>query len=237
MDKIIKLCFVLVCIYPGLLLNARQPYKTVVSANAESGTVTAPNLVDLKRELDVENLKKLIPSYTPTSPASLNFNLRGILANTAFPANSTTLVVNIPQANITTTFTGATRNDSLALFKEFIRDAGNRHGLLRAYARYSPIDPIAGNPNSLMAQMGQADYLLGHLSPLTGCDCSWSAQPIVNQVHAGLFAGRAFAGGFDTTAVTVPLRYSYSPDLNHAFIIDCPLTYLRNGGRPPLSDL
>ena len=42
---------------------------------------------------------------------------------------------------------------------------GHKHHLLKAYAKYSPIDRIAGNPNSLMAQMAQADYLIGRLTP------------------------------------------------------------------------
>jgi len=184
--------------------------------------------------LNTANLESLIPFYTPNSPASLNFNIRGIEALASFPANSTTLVVAIPQAGTTQTFTGATRNDSITLFKDFIHDGGTNHNLLKAYPKYSPIDPIAGNPNSLMAQMAQADYLLGHLSPLSGCDCSWSAQPVVHQYQLGLTAGRAFCKGFDTTIVTIPLRYSYSPNLNWAFIIDAPLTYLRNGGASSL---
>jgi len=210
--------------------HARQPYHATVTVAADSTTVSAPNLVDLKRDLKTTALQQLLPVYTPTSPASLNFNIRGIIALAAFPANSTTLIVSIPQAGVTQTFTGATRDDSLTIFKDFIRDAGTNHQLLKAYARFSPIDPIAGNPNSLMAQMPQADYLLGHLSPLSGCDCCWSAQPIVRQVQIGTYVARAFSKGFDTTVVTLPLRYSFSPDLRWAFILDALVTYLRNGG-------
>ncbi len=81
-----------------------------------------------------------------------------------------------------------------------------------------------------MSQMAQSDYLLGRLSPLSGCDCGWSAQPIVHQYQAGLNVGRAFSREFDTTVVTLPLRYSYSPNLDWAFILDAPITYFRNGG-------
>ncbi len=211
-------------------LQARQPYHATVSVGVASKTVTAPNLVDLNRELKTTNIQKFIPFYQPLLPATLNFNIRGIFALAAFPANSSTLVVQIPQAGTTQVFTGATREDSLTLFKDFIRDGGDHHRLLRAYARYSPIDPIAGNPNSLMAQMAQADYLLGKLSPLSGCGCCWSAQPIVHQYQAGLNACRAFSKGFDTTTITLPLRYSFSPNLKWAFVLDAPFTYFRNGG-------
>lgn len=211
-------------------LQARQPYHATVTVGVAKETVSAPNLVDLKRDLKTSNLQKAIPFYTPNTPATLNFNIRGIIALAAFPADSSTLLVQIPQAGITQAFTGATRDDSLTLFKDFIRDGGTHHKILKAYARFSPIDPIAGNPNSLQSQMAQADFLLGHLSPLSGCDCNWTAQPIVHQYQTGLYAGRAFSKGFDTTVVTLPLRYSFSPNLKWAFILDAPLTYLRNGG-------
>lgn len=221
-------------------IHARQPYHATVSVGLASGTVSAPNLVDLTNDLKTANIDAFIPFYTPVTPVGININLRGIDLLTSFAANSNTLVVSIPQAGITQTFTGATRDESLRLLREFIRNGGNDqngkgsgrgHGrLLKAYAKFSPIDPIAGNPNSLMALMAQSDYLLGHLSPLSGCDCCWNAQPIVHQFQLGSFAGRAFSRGFDTTSATFPLRYSYSPDLNWALILDAPLTYNRNGG-------
>lgn len=235
MEKTIeKFIIILILLCHVGTIQARQPYQATVTVSAASATVSAPNLVDLQRELKTTTIQSLIPFYTPVSPASIDINIRGIFALTSFAANSTTLVVQIPQAGTMQTFTGATRDDSFTLFKDFVRDGGNHHHLLRAYARYSPIDPIAGNPNSLMAQMAQADYLLGRLSPLSGCNCGWSAQPIVHQYQTGMSVGRAFSHGFDTTTVTMPLRYSYSPDLNWALILDAPLTYNRNGGASSL---
>lgn len=221
------LIFLLLC--EGTYLQARQPYHALVVVDDTNATVSAPNLVDLTRDLRNASLELLIPSYTPVTPVSIGINLRGIDVITFFPANSTTLLIAIPQGGITTSFTGASREESLLLFKDFIRDAGNNnHRLLKAYAKYSPIDPIAGNPNSLMAQMAQADYLTGQLSPFSGC--TGNAQPIPHLYQLGAYSGRAFSGGFDTTIVTLPLRYSYSPNLDWAFILDAPLTYLRNGG-------
>lgn len=210
---------------------AHEPYQATVAFGPFHVTFSDPNLVDLERSLKNSNLQKLLPFYTPSTPVSLEIDLRGIIADAAFPAGSSALVVSIPQAGTTQVFNGGTRDDSITLFKDFIRDGGSHNQrLFKAYAKYSPIDPIAGNPNSLMAQMGQADYLLGHLSPLSGCDCAWNSQPIVNQVQIGAEVTRGFSHGFDTTAVTLPLRYSYSPTLDWAFIIDAPVTYFRNGG-------
>jgi hypothetical protein len=211
-------------------LHGREPYHATVFVESESAKVSAPNLVDLNRDLKTTSLESLIPIYTPTSPVSLDINLRGLLAFTSFAENSTTLVVNIPHAGITTSFNGGTRDQSLALFKAFLKEGPFVSKLLKGYARYSPIDPIAGNPNSLMGQMAQADYLIAKLSPLSGCDSCWSAQPIIHQFQAGAYANRAFSHGFDTTSVTLPLRYSYSPNYRWALVIDAPFTYNRNGG-------
>lgn len=230
MNKILKFIFTFIFLTETISLQSREPYHTTISVGSESATVSAPNLVDLKRELKTTSLELIIPYYTPVTAVSLDFNLRGILALATFAEGSTTLVVDIPQAGTTQTFTGATRDDSLTLFKDYIRDGGTKHRLLRAYARFSPIDPIAGNPTSLMAEMGQSDYLVGRLSPLSGCDSCWSAQPIVHQFQGGIDAGRAFSDEFETTTIKLPIRYSYSPDLNWALVIDAPLTLNINGG-------
>ncbi len=219
-------CLLCVC----ASVQGRQPYSATVFVDAESASVSAPNIVDLSRDLKGPEIQALIPVYTPTSPAAIDINLRGIDALGSFAANSTTFVVFVQQTGQVVSFTGSTRDESLALFKDYVKEAGTHHNLLKAYARYSPVDPIAGNPNSLMAQMGQADYALGRLSPLSGCSSCWDAQPLVHQFQAGLWAERAFPGGYETTMVTLPLRYSYSPDLRWALIIDAPLTYNRNDG-------
>lgn len=215
-------------------IQAHEPYHATVSVLSFSVSVDAPNLKDLKNELKMTALEALIPIYTPLLPLSIALDMRGLDAEVSFAANSPVLVVKFPQTGKSLTFNGGDRDSSLALFKESIQDGATSIHLLRAYARFSPIDPIAGNPNSLMAQMGQADYLVGHLSPLAGCDACWCAQPIAHQFQTGLYAGRAFCHHFDTTTLTLPLRYSYSPDLSWAFILDAPLTYNCNGGASSL---
>lgn len=224
--KRVILGLLLVC---GSYLHAYQPYHATVTVAGTSATVSDPNLVNLSRSLRSESIQALLPLYTPTSAVSININLRGVDAITSFAANSTTLTVVIPQTNSVESFTGGTRDESLALFRDYIRDGGNKHRILRAYSRYSPIDPLAGNPNSILAQMAQADYALGRLTPFTGCGC-WDSQPKTHLFQAGVVGGRAFSELFDTTIVTAPLRYSYSPTRTWAFIIDAPLSYLRNGG-------
>jgi len=227
---IFRILFTTTLLFLASFAGAFEPYHATVTVETQSVTVSAPNLVDLDRNLQNKPVEVLGPIYTPVSPVSIDYNLRQILADASFAAGSTELVVVFPNSGNVVTFDGGTRPESLALFKEYLRDGGGNGSILKSYAKFSPIDPVAGNPNSIMAQMAQSDYLLGILSPLSGCDCSWSAQPIVHQFNTGLNVMRAFANKYDTTTVSVPLRYSFSPNLRWAFIIDLPITYYRNGG-------
>lgn len=212
-------------------LEAKQPYQAAITIPPNSAQFSAPNLKDLKRDLSADSLAEHFPNYTPTSPLVFGINLRGLESISSFAANSTQLVVTFPDTGRTFTFDGGTRDASLSLYKEFIQDAGGNGHLLRSYARYSPIDPIAGNPTSLMSLMATGDYQLGRLSPYSGCSCEWNSQPVVHQFQLGVAGLRTFnREGFDSTLVNFPLRYSYSPNLDWALILDAPITYIRNGG-------
>jgi hypothetical protein len=228
-----KLIIIFLTIF-SCFLEARQPYHGTITVEMESAVVSAPNIGNLVKDLRTSAIEDLIPIYTPTSAVSLGLNLRGLLATAAFAANSNTLTLDIPQAGVSTSFTGSTRDDSVTLMKEFLKSNANGR-IFNAYAKYSPIDPIAGNPNSLMSIMAKYDYAYGRLSPLSGCECCWSSQPILHQFQAGLNVGRGLTKGFETTTITLPLRYSYSRDGQHAFIIDMPITFNKYDGAYSLS--
>jgi len=211
-------------------LSARNPYHAKVTVDIFSEKFSASTFLNLTEELTTKNIGHDIPNYTPNTPASIALNLRGLEATIAFQANSTTLVFTMPQTGLTETFTGATRDQSLALFRDFI--SNNKDGLRRlhkAQRKFTPIDPVAGNPNSLLALMPQADYLLGRLTPLSGCDCCWSAQPVHYLFQTGFLDTEAMCRGFNTTNYSFPLRYSFSPDHRWAFILDMPLNVIVDG--------
>ncbi|MCB1213066.1 MAG: hypothetical protein KDK40_02085 [Chlamydiia bacterium] len=224
------------CLWIGEGLSAREPYRVQLLVGVESALVDAPNLVDLKRDLTTAAIQELIPIYTPTTLLNLNIDLRGLNLIGSFAANSTTLNVEFPNLGISASFTGSTRDESWALFRDYIRDAGARSKLLKAYARYSPIDIIAGNPNSLMALMADADYLLSGYEQLGECHTSCGrAHCGVSQyqVKAGFLRG--FSQGYDTSSFSLPLRYSFSPNRKIDLLWDLPITYNRNGGASSLA--
>lgn len=232
---IANLVLTLLFLFANAHIQAYHPYRADIIFENRDTEVSGPNLVDLNRALRTTALEKIFPTYTPDSAIAININLRGLIANTSFADNSTTLVVEIPNSDITETFTGSTRDESLALFKEFIKEGSSVQKLLKGYTRYSPIDPIAGNPNSLLSRMAEADFSLGSLTPLKACSQCFCTQPSTHYFQGGFGYTRAFCKRFDTTAITLPLRYSYSPCDTYALIIDAPVEYLNNGGASSLN--
>lgn len=213
-------------------VHSREPYSAKITVDTSTAKEDATNILDLTQDLKSKNIKKLIPIYTPTSATSINLNLRGIKATATFPANSTTLVFTVPQLGITKTFTGNTRDQSVILFKDYLKDTVHeKHkGFLKAHARLTTIDPIAGNPNSLQAQMAQADFMIGRLSPFSGCSDCWEAQPVTHLFNGEFDFTRVFSHRFDSAAYDTLFRYSYSPERTWALILDAPVSLIYVGG-------
>lgn len=227
----LNVCFLFFFLAFTPLANAKEPYHASIRVQQCKASTSAPNLVDLTNQLKAAALNQLLPIYTPVSATLLQFNLRGIFADAAFAENSPTLTVYYPQINKKELFQGATRDESLKLFKDSIRDGGEGKALLKAYPIYSPIDPIAGNPLSLQASMLRADYLLAELSACSSrcrenVECSGNIKPFMG----GAGFARGFSKGFDATIAKLPLRYVCQFKQNSSFIFDLPLAYQNNGG-------
>ncbi len=212
-------------------VEGKSPYKATFTAGSQSGSAATSNIVDLVEDLSTAAIQKKLSGYTSTSPLSLDLNLRGLDATASYGAGSAVLNVQIPQEGVSLTFSGSTREESNRLFEEYYLTGGhNASHWRKVYAEYTPIDPIAGNPNSLLSLMAAADYNLARLDPLSGCsECKWSSQSMGNEFQLGLSVGKAMIKGWDTIVITAPLRYSYSPQHTWALILDLPVTFLDNG--------
>ena len=147
--------------------------------------------------------RQINPAYTPTSQANVTLNVRGLPVTASYAANSTTLNFTVNSLGIVETFTGATRADSNQQFVDFIKIEGNSilSRLLQGFVSNTPIDPVAGNPNSIMAKMSQDDYRLGS---------GMNAGGEYNLMGTGLMAGYSEAGGFQTAFASVPLNYIHT---------------------------
>lgn len=107
----------------------------------------------------MSNIEQLIKANGGTfdgrPSAVMDLDYRGVGMRAAYNTNSNALNFRIPELGINQTFYGANREQSLDMLKDWLKgrggDAANQ--LSKALVASSPFDPLAGNPNSLMAQM------------------------------------------------------------------------------------
>ncbi len=149
----------------SLLVLASSPVKaelfvTIAESGVDSFTADFDNVDDAFDQLTTEKLQEGLPSYTDQSAATAVINYRGLPMNFTFNANSPFLTLTIPELGVSETFEGATRDESKELLVEYLEGAGadtvNR--IQKELARVSPVDPVAGNPSSLMGNMVSSNF-------------------------------------------------------------------------------
>ena len=210
----------------GIVLPVDTDGRDLFVLTAESeGTVATRGFSNVKRFLDELSemaLMELIPGYTPSASARMVLDVRGLPALAEYPADSTALQFAVPSLGIDLSFAGATRDESRELFVDFLKGEGESilTRLLQGLVSETAVDPVAGNPNSLMAQMAQRDFAV---SSADGLDRK--------MLGIGLMAGRSEASGFHTNMFTLPINYVVTlPDPRFLFIVDAPLRYVNVEG-------
>jgi hypothetical protein len=108
-------------------------------------------------------IKQVFPLYDNTQAVSLSLTGQGVAINYAFlVANNNTLTIKIPAVGLNRTFTGSTRKESRDLAINFLRSNGYLAQILEVINKNaiakSVTDPIAGNPNSMLANMVENDF-------------------------------------------------------------------------------
>lgn len=200
---------------------ARDAFEGTFTVDGQTTNVSRRSAEDFVDIFTDAGLNALFATYTTNSAATAVVSLRGVPATLSYAAGSTTLRLIVPTAGIDESFTGATRDESQDLALRWFRGRGGAAltRLLQTAAASTPIDPVAGNPNSLMAQMGASDFAVG-----TG------AGGLGSRFSLGARFGSYSAEGFDTRVWTLPLGYSFGFANGATMVIDAPLTLVSNAG-------
>jgi hypothetical protein len=156
-------------------------------------------------------------NYTDVSAASAKLFIRGVNAQANYNANSPVLTFTVPQLGINETFAGATRKQSQDLFEDWLKNNGGR--LLKEFTKSTAIDPIAGNPNSLMSHMAEGDF-----NAATGFSGS-SSQGAGSVVGIEAEYGHFNADGYDGDSINVPLSWKTPLKDGYELLVSLPLQY------------
>jgi hypothetical protein len=191
---------------------------TVDGQTVQAGTNNASDFADL---LTNAGLNSLFANYTITSAATVNASLRGVPATLSYLQGSTTLRLQVPSAGVDESFTGGTRDASQDLAIEWLKGAGGSAltRVLQQAVATTSLDPVAGNPNSLMSTMGASDFNNALGGGATAGRSSFGAR-----------FGSYTAEGFNSDVYSLPLATSFNVEGGGAVVLDLPLTFATTEG-------
>ncbi|SEA16363.1 hypothetical protein [Rubrimonas cliftonensis] len=220
---------------------------TVPQGEGEStGSTAFGNIDDIVTIIENGDFAAINPDYTQESLMESISNIRGLDAIVAYRDEGPTLTFEIPSIGVSETFSEATRGESERALEDFLRD--NEEGLLtqilQALAEQSPVDPVAGNPNSLQSKMVESDFAIasgiGNGTSFANVSRTGSGETgeaadeagsAPNLIGLGARFGSFSAGGFQSNVVDLPIGYVIPlADPRWAVNISAPLTYVETEG-------
>ncbi|WP_348945401.1 hypothetical protein ABHF33_02000 [Chitinibacter sp. FCG-7] len=210
-------------------LSQAGVFDITTTLNGQVASDSYTSAEDAIHTLEASNLKSLYQNYTGTEAVNAQINFRGIPITLAYPnANQTLLTLNIPSIGVNQTFTGLTRDESEDMLVKYLK---NNPDLLNAFSKesvkVSPVDPIAGNPNSLMSRsvandaalMWQGAHGVGSADDKNHFGVGISYNRFVSEQTGN--AKEMKSDGF-----TLPLTYTRQfNEPNHELIVNIPLGY------------
>ena len=177
-------------------------------------------------QIDEDQLRMTFSNYTDTSEAYAVVDFRGLEMNFSFPGAGNELVFEVPSLDIREEFEGATRDASVDRLEDFLKSEGGDilNRLQAASIAVSPVDPIAGNPGSMMGTMVAGQFEAGFSSQVTNIAgapappasdgepdtaAAVEADGPDNLIHLSPRFGRYTADGKTSNVLTLPLGYSF----------------------------
>ena len=210
---------------------ARDLFTGTFTVDGQTTTAGTNNVLDFADLFTNQGLNSLFSTYTEVSAANAAVSLRGVPANLSYAAGSATLRLLIPSIAVDESFTGATRDESQDLALRWLRGAGGDAvtRFLRQAVATTAVDPMAGNPNSLMSQMGASDFGSA-LGSSGGTGAAFGARGTGGRFSMAARFGSYSAGDFDTDVYNLPLGYDYGFGNGMELLIDAPLTLVDTNG-------
>lgn len=208
---------------------AADLFKVDTTVNGVTTSQSFNVAMDSFDSTKVDAIKARLPGYTTTSAAAIALDYRGLGLNLAYLANSTTLTLNIPSIGVNQSFTGTTRDQSQEMLKDFFKKNGGDvlNRIMKKLAETSPVDPIAGNPNSLQSQAVSSDFDRNFTSHASNIKAAQAGSSTSNLMGLGLRFGSYDINGKTSDSLTVPLSYTIRSDLDprRQLTFSAPITY------------
>jgi hypothetical protein len=229
MARSILAILLLLLLGPATPASARDLFSAGISIGGGTpGSAGTNRLRDLPDLFSTSTLTRIDPGYDLSQAVGARVDIRGLTARINFDALSNELRFQVPGADIDVTFDSTSRDGALRDLEEWLEgEFGSSSAPNSAATRFmqalvaeSPVDPVAGNPNSLQSRMFDADFRMG----TTGAVQSYGEGGILPSLASvKLGGGYANAGGFDQTTIDVPIGFRFGLGEMFAVAVDLPL--------------
>jgi len=228
----------LVAVLAASAASARSLFtSTIVVDGVDVQVVGVDSVRDLPDLYSDTTLEQLFPAYDPTSSVSAVLDFRGLPATLSYAAGSTTLQFQIPGV-LSVQFDAASRDEAQEFledwltgdFESALAPRASLEDLLAALVHRSPIDPVAGNPNSLQTRMFDADWRLGNEGPfLSGVRLPDGPDLF----STGPELATTSSGPWRVNRVELPLSYraNFRRHPGFSFLLDLPLALTSTEGQ------
>ena len=135
-------------------------FSIEVASEGETYSQSYDTVSDLVDDLDLSEITDVIPAYTETSAITTVINFRGLPVTLSSSADSSDITMTIDAIQVSTTFSGSNRDDSMDQLEAWFEGEGDEAltRLLQELAASTSSDPVAGNPASLMSRNVGADF-------------------------------------------------------------------------------
>jgi hypothetical protein len=213
--------------------EARDLFYSALTVDGFTFRSSSNDAHEVWKHLNRESLGSPVPFYRETSSLTLQVDLRGMPATLSSPRNGTDLTLRIGRnGEVTRHFTGATRAESTQLFHDFLNGRSEPAGMrsvMKEWVATSPVDPVAGNPASLLGRSVSADLDLATRPP--GDDGGMAPRAAGWHSAAGLGFDTHQMRDFDTNGYSLPLglSYNFGEDGPEAFV-QMPLALSQTSG-------
>ena len=213
-----------------------------IDANNQTTTQSFDNIEALFDATEEDALKSLIPNYiSGVTAINAQLDVRGIDVVSVYDENSSLLSFEIESLGIFKQFDGGNRTESGNILREYIKNNGDGvlSKLLKASAATTAIDPVAGNPDSLMGSSISADT--NNATALNKSSNSSkkgeeAGSTEDDEFGINLSAGCSNVQGHQKCSLTLPLSYTHyfaKPEgktEGYKLRIDAPIAYYETNG-------
>lgn len=205
-----------------------------VSANGQTYQASFENAEESIDSFDTSNLDANLSNFNEITDAARGvLNYRGLEMIFEYTQNSPKVNFSVPSIGINETFDGATREESTDKLGDFLKSDGGEmlNKINKALASVSPTDPVAGNPNSLMARQVSSIHS-GTISD-TNTTTNKETFDTDNKFDLGVRLGKYQVNGSDVESIHLPLAYTFNFDSapGHKLSIQLPVSYSRTNNK------